>query len=256
MRKRRDVNLFNFSFVDILATTVGVLLFILLMAILNQSGLAAHTFWTQQLEDAKAEARAATRAARDAQANYASARERARQASTRTRPQAAALARQAQRAADDNARRAAANEQTRKRILALKRSLRQLDADIVRLQKTTARPTQGKRLMLPVADKATNKTAVHVDCQRQGLVIIGSKVDAGRASRTLCPASRILDPRSAFGSLLDAMRPADQSGSGPERVLVLWIRPDGIPTADRALRAARRARVPVGWEPADADWTF
>ena len=54
-RRRRPIRLFSFSFVDILATTIGVLVFILLMAVLNQSGLVEYSQWTRKLEAAEAE---------------------------------------------------------------------------------------------------------------------------------------------------------------------------------------------------------
>jgi hypothetical protein len=59
---------------------------------------------------------------------------------------------------------------------------------------------------------------------------------------------------STFGRLL---REVSERKNRPDRaVIVLWIRPNAIPTGDKAIRAARNAGAPLGWEPADGDWEF
>ena len=40
------------------------------------------------------------------------------------------------------------------------------------------------------------------------------------------------------------------------QVIVLWVRPGGVDAADKAINAAQSAGVPLGWEPAEADWVF
>ena len=87
-------------------------------------------------------------------------------------------------------------------------------------------------------------------------MILGRDVTKGADRRETCLAARIGDPRSAFGRLLRRVKAAALRPSGQEEVVVLWIRPDGIAVANRAMAAARKARVPLGWEPADRDWRF
>ena len=110
--------------------------------------------------------------------------------------------------------------------------------------------------MLPKAQQSGTRVPVHVDCQKDRLVILGSDVTKGADRRKTCMAASIAKPASAIGRLLREMRTAAGRRSGQEEVIVLWIRPDGIAVANRAMAAARKARVPLGWEPADRDWRF
>jgi hypothetical protein len=59
-RKRQETDLFNFSFVDILATTVGVLIFIMVLVILNSTDRVPSDAPKKDAEDAAAEAAALT----------------------------------------------------------------------------------------------------------------------------------------------------------------------------------------------------
>ncbi len=61
-RKRQETDLFNFSFVDILATTVGVLIFIMVLVILNSTNRVPADAPKQDAAEAAAEAAALTAA--------------------------------------------------------------------------------------------------------------------------------------------------------------------------------------------------
>jgi len=247
------VRLFNFSFVDILATTIGVLLFILLMAVVNQSGLLAHSRWTRAVARAKAGVAKAAEAEKEGKARYEAALERTKGAVAKIPPNAAAVAKRAQEIAEQNTRLAAESRAVRNEVRTLRAGKAAAEREIARLKKSES---EGKRLKLPVAARKGNEVAVHVDCRRDGLVIIGSDPTKGAESRDRCPTRRIGDANSAFGRLLKRVREVRNSGQAREAVLVLWIRPDGIAAADAAIRAAEEANVPLGWEPAEKDWLF
>jgi hypothetical protein len=256
MRKSRSVQLFSFSFVDILATTIGVLLFILLMAVVNQSGLVEHEMRKRELEEAKAAAAAAEQAERDAEAKFRKARERVKRATSQVPPDAAATAKQAEALADENAALAAKNDAARKQVNALSDQQAELRVKLARFRRELARPEDTNRYVLPKAREGSSKVAVHVDCRADGLAIIGSTVAGGGERRAFCPADRIGSGRSVFGRLLSRLKQGAGSRPGQEQVLVLWIRPDGISTSKAAMKAAKSADVPLGWEPADPDWVF
>ena len=309
MRKSRDVQLFSFSFVDILATTIGVLLFILLMAVINQSGFVECSQWAKTVADTESERDQAARDVAQARAQYELAQKQTREAMEDMPPDAKTAARKAQDLAEQNARLATSNRERQKKVAALQEQAAAVENRVQRLRQQP--DTSGsRRYMLPKAEQRSNEIAIHVDCRSDGVVILGSDVSAANEGRETCPTDDIGKTNSAFGRLIKQLqqRPEAnpdtvrfkngkvlrgkiieetnngivllrQTGRGSraklpfkksaiaeitrgkserhrEKVIVLWVRPDGISAADAAIKAAKKAKVPLGWEPADADWVF
>lgn len=260
VRRRRQVELFSFSFVDILATTIGVLLFILLMAVLNQSGVTEYAKMAKKVKSAETQREEAARQVKEAEEALRKALDETRRARENASGRAAGFAMQAQEMAAEREKQRAANEAAQARIRALKaqkdelekknKSLSQtLQAQQAQAQTQTQTPAATGLQMLPKAKGGAEGVAVHVDCRKDGLVILGSDVTSGDGQREFCPLGEIPSSNSAFGKLVQ--RTKRSSG----QVLVLWVRPDGVASADKAIKAAR-GKVPLGWEPADKDWTF
>jgi hypothetical protein len=62
-RRRRSVSIFNFSFVDILATTIGVIVFIMVMVLLNVTDTISASGLEDEVEEARERVRQHQRAA-------------------------------------------------------------------------------------------------------------------------------------------------------------------------------------------------
>lgn len=251
MRKRRQIAIFSFSFVDVLATTVGVLIFILLTAVLNVSGVVTCSQWRRDAMEAESK--------RDlAELNAQTARSVYRRMSRRLEMARMALAdtsesvREAQEHSAGNRKLQAENETLQAevdRLAARRDSHRRQLAALKREGRST-----GARHRLPLAVGGSAAVPVHVDCRKEGLVVLGTDVVGGRADRTACPVHQIANERGVFFHLVDRVR---RRKLMPDRqVLVFWVRPDGIESASKAAQVARAAGAPLGWEPADSDWDF
>ena len=249
MRRRRSVQLFSFSFVDILATNIGVLLFILLMAVINESGFAAYRQWTQAVKDAEAELAAMAPRISEAKARYQQAHAETIQEMTKPIRGRGEIAQQVRYLTESNSKLNAKNQQTRQSIGSLEKEKENIADTAARIK--SARPPDQKGYMFPKAREKTGAVAIHVDCRSDGLVVMGADVTVGVENRETCPTSRIASPGSPFMRLIDRLKRL----RGKE-VIVLWVRPDGIDAADKAIKAARNATVALGWEPANKDWSF
>jgi len=252
MRRVREVQLFNFSFLDILATVIGVLLFILLMAILHQSGIADYAEWEQKLNEAQARASAAEEAEVQAKAAYEVARQETQRVRNEATGEAAAMATEAGRLAD-------ASQALADQVAAAERRAKELKDRRERLAEQVANQqaaveNEGAEYRLPKAAGGAGASPVHVDCRKEGLVILGLDVTSGVTSREVCPVDDIEKPGGAYRRLIARVKKSRSAGR-PE-VIVLWVRPDAVDTADKAITAAEEAKAPLGWEPADSNWAF
>ena len=246
--RRRPIQVFNFSFLDILATTIGVLLFILLLSVLQQSGWGDVVQWQEKLRQAQSDREDAVAAGQRAIAQQEAARrelEEARQAAAGAATEAAALARESERIE-------ARIKTTRDGMETLSARKSELERRTVELRASVDAPELERKL--PKAAGGAEAEPVHVDCGNGALVIMGTDLTLPGRPRETVPISDIPRPDSAFGRLMRDVK--ENSVAGRAQVIVLWVRPDGIDTADKAIEAARRADVPLGWEPANADWAF
>jgi hypothetical protein len=302
-RRGRDVQLFSFSFVDILATTIGVLLFILLIAVMNQSGMAEYADVARQIEEAKAAEEQSQHALQTTESDLAEAQE----ATRRTLEQSgdakpADLAKQARQISAENAKAKAANDASRRRIELLEIQ-REAQAKRRRAMRS-ATTASGKKYMLPQAKEGSNESVVHVDCRSDGVTIMGAALADDKLKWRFCPEADIAKADSAFGRLLVNLKKKHLDSvelkngdvvkgkivkeskrvievnipkkgkrrtrrvkypmglvkrivrKPKARVVVLWVRPDGIKAANLAIQVTRKAGVDLGWEPADRDWAF
>jgi len=256
MKKRRQVQLFNFSFVDILATTIGVLLFILIMAVLNLSGTVAHAEWTHQAAVAGQQVADLAGQLADAQAAHDQAvadHDAAMQAAAGDNH---AIAGQVSDLARRNRELDTANQALRDKLSQLQDQAAKLKGQRQALAAAAAEeaPADAGHYILPQAHGGAKAIPVHVDCRADGLVIIGRDVKSPRAQRIAIPADAIAAPDSAFRTLVSQVAGKQH---GPNReVLVLWIRQAGIVNAYAAIKVAKDTGAPLGWEPALDDWSF
>lgn len=251
MRKRRQIAVFSFSFVDVLATTVGVLIFVLLTAVLNVSGVVTRSQWRQDALDAELKHRDAELGARTTRSVYRRMSRRLEMARMSLADSSEAV-RDAQTASSENRRLQAENDTLRAqvdRLTARRDRQRRQQAAITREGRGT-----GSRCRLPLAVGGAAAVPVHVDCRKEGLVILGTDIVGGRADRTSCPRRRIADEHGVFRHLVE--RVGGRKLMPDRQVVVLWVRPGGIETATKAIKLARAAGAPLGWEPADSDWEF
>jgi len=243
MRQRRSVQIFNFSFVDILATTIGVLLFVLLMAVLSQSGVAAYTKLLRTLEDVEQECTEAAGQVQEAKQDYEAAVEEGKKPPPETEDvlkRAASVEKKNQELAD-------LLDEMQERVEELETQKQEAQERIAEAK--DAHP-EGAKLMLPKAEGGARATAIHVDCRSNGLVILGTNVQTGKTQRQFCATDDIEKEGSHFRRLVKSVK------GQKRRVIVLWVRPDGVAAADKAIEIATEAEAPVGWEPADKNWAF
>lgn len=161
MRRGRDPQLFNFAFVDILATTIGVLIFILIAATLQNSGLIQ-----QEVHE---------------------------------------------------------------------------DSEV---------PPVGVP-KVPVPDRKTSETPLHIDCRKGELIVLGSDFSQKGIERRAYTEEQIAES----GPLWDLLCHV-RDGKGKATVIVLWIRPDGTDLANKMINLCQRGNIPIGWEPALKDWVL
>ena len=253
MRKRREVLIFSFSFIDILATTIGVLLFIMLMAILNQSGITADSEMDEELKTARQKLANAEQSLHVAEQAFAKAWDDAQDARQHDsggaqRPSRAATLAEEIRAAETQ------NMELERRMANARKSAANLQNDIE--ARRNALGSVDGTAMLPKVKGGSAAKPMHVDCRPDNLLILGDLNDPQGRLHTLCHLDNIKQPNSSFAQFVHRVkRTASQPGAQRE-VVVLWIRPGGSKVADHAIGVAREAGVAIGWEPADRDWVF
>lgn len=218
-RGSRDVDIFNFSFLDILSCAVGALIFILVMIILSR-------------EEAPADAAPAPRPAATAPAatSAADARERQEQ-----------LARQAARLRAGLASAATAVTQLTRAIDDRQRELAE------RRQQRHASKAPPQVRYVPVAQGSgagpggTSLRPTHVECRDGHLIIHPGNV-------------KVRDPQISgidgpVGKLIERLERNLET-----ETLVLWVWPDGIKTFDRFREVTKSRKINHGWEPMVPEW--
>lgn len=249
MKRRREPQLFNFSFLDILATTIGVLLFILLFAILDQSQATVVSELEERLKGLRRDAEESTAAVQEAREAYDKAWAETQEARKKASGSAESMAATAQRMAEENRELAAQVQQLRGEIEGLTSRQKALEATLEEKQAMLDSP-EGVHV-LPKAKGGGRGQPVHVDCRKDGLVIHG--LGGSDDEKIFCKAD---DVEAENGALSDLLQRIERSQTPRRYVVVLWIRPDGSRVADKAMPVIRKAGVRLGWEPADSGWVF
>jgi len=269
----REVEIFNFSFLDILACTIGLLIFIMVMVfILQSSGPVADSgsLIERKLSDA---AKAQKAAAHDSQITDAleAALDRVQvhgEPDLTPQRDAARSARDAARARFDQVTReltaaqSSLDEARLSRDRSVTQSLDRAKADLASAQAARQRAESE----LADAHQAGNTNAVilspyrrpgqpdeafqilHVDCQADNVILLkvnnGKVVEVGRTA-----LANIENPQSDFLRIILEHRLLDHA------LVLFWIRPDGYETYAAAVKNLPES-TQYGFEPADADWSF
>ena len=244
MATRRELQVFNFAFLDILTSTLGTLLFIFVMALVNQLDLVEQEALQKQLQGLEGQLSQITSETDQAKRDYQAAVAQTDSLGKRTGGDA-------QKVAGLNTE----NAELDGKIKDLQGKTAGLTQEADRLQEKinqrNATPEQGSKMMLPVAQSGSgNAVPIHVDCTKNGLIVLGANI-AGKSSqgqRFSLSEKEIQEANGPYHKFLSQIK--------APYVLVLWVRPDGIPTCYKALKPAKDAGVAVGYEPASADWRF
>jgi hypothetical protein len=272
-RKRdRRVEIFNFSFLDILACTIGLLIFILVMVFILQSGSpvadlialinqkkvessALHAAADRDIQIAESIEAQFTRFDSKVDSSLISQRD----AASASRDQAASefrtnldklhrLRDALDQAKKDRLRRG--GDDLRKTAIELSEARKRLASAKERLahEMTSGRTTDV--LLLPQGGtEGEPKQVLHVECRADKVVLLAIDADGKAHEVGHSAADSLADPNSAF------MRAVSQQLSLPRPHVLFWVRPDGIQTLGRALEALPPS-LPRGFEPADSDWRF
>ena len=254
MRRRRATSIFSFAFLDILATTIGVLIFMLLLGVVDQGGvLEAHKLEVE-LAAVNEQAASLERKALNAELDCG----KARSAAVAAQQELSAFARTRSSAAHEAV---GENAELREHIAELEREIAEQERSRGRVSKAIAllkeeieeTRLRGERLRLPVAVRGAKTIPVHVDCREEGVVVLGTRTGDDPFQRESCPLSRLRESNSPFMRLISRINSAAERNEA-QMSIVLWVRPEGLKTFRKARRNARKLGVPIGWEPADADW--
>lgn len=252
MRRRRETTIFSFAFLDILATTIGVLMFIMLMAAFQQSGMTEAQKLDDQLKAEQAKLAAAQQRGKQAEAEYQGAAAAEKAAQEKLSDLASSSSSGDRKAQAENVRLAGKAAQIEGKIAEAERRRKGSNQTLAALEVEAERARgHGTRLRLPKAIAGASTTPVHVDCQSEKVVILGARTDEGLGQRQSCPRALLKQPDKPFVKLLGQVK-----NSKGKMSIVLWIRPDGVKTANEAISIARQHKARLGYEPADKDWTF
>jgi hypothetical protein len=272
--RSRQIEIFNFSFLDILACTIGLLIFIMVMVFILQSGSPvadAGEIVRRKSEEARHDQESARqdeviaaqlerqlarihdsvkpdlRIARDAAAE---------QSNVRRAEYDEAVARL--RVAEAELQTALAERQ-HKSDLDLQQAQAQLrearernDAAKAALARVADAPVTERLHFLPshkAGDGVEDFQVVHVDCRADAVVFLQSDAAGNMRETDRCPASDLADKDSVFQRIID------QQAHAARPLVLLWVRPDGIDTFNRACRALPEG-LAYGFEPANAEWNF
>jgi hypothetical protein len=270
--RSREVEIFNFSFLDILACTIGLLIFIMVMVfILQSSGPVANSavLIEQKLTQASVEQKSAAHDAQITDALEAALDRVQVPGEPDLKPQ-----RDGSRAARDTAQ-ARFDQASRDLISAqsaldsarlaqdrsIAQSLAQAKADLAAAQAAHTRAeseladAHRARSDIPITlspirrpDQNINFDFLFVDCRADKVILMketnGKIVEVGRTAVT-----DVANPKSDFQRLISTQ------GRSDNPLVLFWIRPTGYATYSAAIDVFPES-VPHGFEPADADWTF
>jgi len=206
--RRESVSIFNFSFVDILATTIGVLIFVMVMVLLNATGRISAEGLKAQVEHLRGQAREHQGAVKewDKKAKEEEARRRGYQAAATTAAAAAQAAdkhlkyqkRQAQKLAGEARQLGQKAAALRGTVAALKDRARRL-ANQNREEVPFRIPRQ----------RATTKRPVYFECAggRVYLLAFGGRLeDKNYSAKSLLDATLITRKKSAVGETIAGAR--------------------------------------------------
>ncbi len=271
-RRSRQVEIFNFSFLDVLACTIGLLIFILVMIFILQS--------TGPLTDYKHLIESQTRSLHNTQNQIHSTAEisasmaaqlmampdrrdphlvallaaaRATLAQTR-RKAAARTADLAHVQAQIDAQRAIYQQQTQVTLHTLRTSLAREMARLATLQgeiSAARKSNTGDRIIFEPSDKraAAKFHIMHVLCAGRGLAVLHFNAQGGASIGRITPDYAVTEPSSAYEQAITKL----DDRSSP--LIIFWVFPTGVANFERA-RINVPADMHYGYEPAPRRWKF
>ncbi len=271
-RQSRQIEIFNFSFLDIMACTIGLLIFIMVMIFVLQSGanslqdtsqVASHlTNQISQLQQKAADDERVAAQLEEQQMHAIGADPATLRAWNESRELRDKTIEQAKDLEAEVMQLRAMIQSKQIDRKKLERSLAEAEAQLaqatkdhaaadVALSSASASVDQHHVLVhqVKVPGASTEFNVVHVDCRANEVVIMRIPLNGKAALLGSTPANQISDPRSAFQQILGRERTNDKT------VIVFWVRPAGQITFDRA-RGSLPNGMTFGYEPAGDDWKF
>jgi hypothetical protein len=268
-RKRsQEIEIFNFSFLDVLACTIGLLIFIMVMAFILQAGSPVSD--TAAVIRHRGEQIAALDAAADRDQQIAQSVEMELDKVVPTGDPQLVSGRNAARAARDAAKTAsdssfkavavaqaavdqAAQHESEQAQADLDQARRDLAAAQFKLVAAMNAAQFSHVTFLPrKSDGSADDARVdvyHIDCQADHVVIYHGETNGALTEIATVASASVAEPDGAFQKTLSAV------SSDAGKRLLFWVRPAGVATFND-VKALLAADTPYGFEPADADWVF
>jgi hypothetical protein len=269
-RSSRQIEIFNFSFLDILACTIGLLIFIMVMVFILQSESPVTD--TTSVINRKLQSATAAKDAAHRDAQIADMIEtQLVQIRSPVAPDLAPLrdaARDARNAAEKDLERRSnelrniqikLDEARAARARAKTNTLNRIHAELNQAQKryqdalsAAAAPPTNRVVFSPYKradDEAKNYHILHVDCRSTELALFRLQQDGTAVELKRLSASGIDRADSPF---LAAVR---EQMTMENPLILFWVRPDGMTTFGLA-RHALPTDAEFGFEPAEASWKF
>ncbi len=271
-RRFRQVEIFNFSFLDVLACTIGLLIFILVMIFILQSAGPLTDYkhliesQTRSLHDTHNQIRSTAAISASMAAELMAMPDRrdphlvallaaARVTLAQARRKAAArTADLAQVQAHIDAQRAVYQQQTQVTLHTLRTSLAREMARLATLQgeiSAAKKSDAADRIFFEPADKraAAKFHIMHVLCAGRGLAVLHLNARGGASIGRITPGYAVTEPTSAYGR---AVARLDRHHAP---LIIFWMYSTGVRNFDRA-RVNLPADMHYGYEPAPRRWKF
>jgi hypothetical protein len=270
-RRIKQVEIFNFSFLDILACTIGLLIFIMVMVFILQSeGPVADTgaIISKKLGEASQLQESAARDAQIAQGleSQFDGLRTPDQPDLSPQRDAARTARDAARVRYDSLEKQLAAAQGRidearlARDRSIAGSLQRAKDDLAVAQEhyqnaeatLAALIANAKTKHVVQLQQRRNSgdkfRVLHVDCHANKVELY-RELDGVLVSLGQTAADNLQDQSSAYQTSVASYRQLENG------LILFWVRPDGTETFETAMDAMPKPTT-SGFEPADADWSF
>ncbi len=268
--RRPPGSIFSVSFLDLLACTLGSLLFIMILLFMHTTNMIDPTAAPPAVRQIENQLKEATGAA----AEQEKALDDAARQTAKVMTELASAKEEEKRlnelmgaspmdrerlmrgqVADVDAKLTAAD----KDLAELKRQLEEERAKRERVERTrqaiAKSAAEGRKISVPVRGSgnpmAANFTNIyHVICSKDGVAITHeSATGASKAEGVRVPRGELKERASAFMAAVGDVRLNSKT-----HTMILWVRPDGLDTYSQAKNVADESKINVGDEPADADW--
>ncbi len=256
-RRSREIEIFSFSFLDILACTVGALIFIVVMVVCTTADTRGLLQAKQAFEEAKARKSSVETAVEKASGEAAQAEKNL--ADTKRKNPAAELV---QSARDQTQRAEAQIKEQQEQTAQARAGIEKLETEQAQQQEEKDKAagrvevlkgqlsqrgkdeSSGKILKMDFEEKKLIPNVV--ECAASGVINHGSP---GKRTKEETPQKSLATQESAFRQMLVRIK-----NSRTKEYVVFLVRPDGLDAFEKARELAKALQVTMGWEPVNADW--